>query len=264
MSHGSCTRGFVPFHDPGPIETRSGDPPIADDPKTYSDEEFALILRRASEMARSPESEPTARARSEGLSLTEMKEIAAEAGLDPALVERAARLIPSAHPSTALERIVGAPVKIRMGAEYDAPLSRERSEALLTLVRASVEQQGEGEATASGLNWHSVGEGTQVLVSIHSEGDRTHLRVVADRSGALAITGIIGVLGSLAAGIVVLVAGEVSGIQVHPLVGIGLTAGGAGGVLAGARAFWKATSRQVHARAAALVEKLGGALEKLD
>ena len=193
-----------------------------------------------------------------------MKEIAAEAGLDPALVEKAARLLPESGPATGLERIAGAPLKIRMGGEFDAPLTLERAEALLALVRASAERQGEGEATGSGVTWHSVGEGTQLLVSIHSEGERTHLRVVADRSGALVLTGVMSLLGSLAAGIVVLVAGEMSGIQAHPLVGIGLIGGAAGGVLAAARAIWKSTSKSVSARVASLTDTLSRSLEKLD
>jgi hypothetical protein len=252
---------------PQPLDTSVSRPetrPIGNDEKTYSDEQFALILRKASEMSRSQDSSSTARSASEVLSLAEMKEIAAEAGLDPVMVEKAARLLPDTHHSTGLERLIGAPVKIRMGAEFDAPLTLERAEGLLALVRASAEQQGEGDATGSGVTWHSVGEGTQMLVSIHAEGERTHLRVVADRRGALAISGGFSLMASLAVGVVVVLASEISGVQAHPLVGVGLMAGGAGGVFGAARAIWKSTSRRVHARVASLMDTLGRSLERLE
>ena len=242
----------------------SGGPAIDRDEKTYSDEEFALILRKASELARSPDSSAGARSGADGLSLADMKEIAAEAGLDPALVERAVRHLDEHRAATGLERIAGAPVTVRLGAEFDTPLTLERAEGLLALVRATAEQQGEGSATGSGVSWHTVGEGTQLLVTIHEANGRTQLRVVADRTGALAITGVLSLLGSLGVGVAVLLAGELSGIQVHPLVGVGVIGGAAGGVLATARAIWKSTAVQVRARAASLMDTLGRSIESLD
>lgn len=215
-------------------------------------------------MARSPDSSAGARARGDGLSLADMKEIAAEAGLDPALVEKAARHVEPRYTATGLERVVGAPVKIRMGAEFDTPLTLERADRLLALVRAAAEQQGEGSANGSGLTWHSVGEGTQMLVTIHEADGRTELRVVADRTGALAIVSTFGILGSLGASVAVLLAGELSGIQLHPLIGVGVMAGAAGGVLATARAVWKATSAQVTARVSSLMDTIGKSIEALD
>ena len=61
---------------------------MADDQRVYSDEEFALILRKAAELASRGESPAASQA---GLTLTEMKSAAAQASLDPALVERAMR-----------------------------------------------------------------------------------------------------------------------------------------------------------------------------
>lgn len=55
---------------------------MADEQRIYSDEEFALVLRKAAELsARTdrPGFSP------EGLTLAEMKAAAAQAGLDPAL-----------------------------------------------------------------------------------------------------------------------------------------------------------------------------------
>jgi len=50
---------------------------MADDQRVYSDEEFALILRKAAELASRAESPATSSA---GLTLTGMKSAAAQAG----------------------------------------------------------------------------------------------------------------------------------------------------------------------------------------
>ena len=69
---------------------------MSDDKKTYTDEEFALVLQEAAELARKSDGE---------LSLDDMKAIAEEAGLDPALIERAARsgIISSERPITDIQ-----------------------------------------------------------------------------------------------------------------------------------------------------------------
>ncbi len=51
-----------------------------------------------------------------GFSLAEMKAIAVEAGLDPVLIERAARLMPVGSSKSRLERVAGGPLKHRLDA----------------------------------------------------------------------------------------------------------------------------------------------------
>ena len=140
---------------------------ISEDNKTYSDQEFALILSKASELARSSDSagHPSA-----GFSLEEMKAVAVEVGLDPVLVERAARLMPVSAGESRLERVLGGPLKYRLDAHFATKLTEERAAHLLSAVRAAVEQQGEGEASSSGMSWNSVGEGSQMFVTAHTEG----------------------------------------------------------------------------------------------
>ena len=99
---------------------------MAGDQRVYSDEEFALILRKAAEL-----SEPSD-ARSHppgGLTLAEMKAAAAQAGFDPALVERAARLLRSnatAAPSF-VERLVGG--RPRLAGEAHFPIVLDEATA---------------------------------------------------------------------------------------------------------------------------------------
>lgn len=55
---------------------------MTDDHRVYSDEEFALVVRKAAELASRTESPAAASA---GLTLADMKSAAAHAGLDPDL-----------------------------------------------------------------------------------------------------------------------------------------------------------------------------------
>ena len=57
--------------------------------RRYTEEEFALILRKASEIQESPGEGP-GRHPGQGLTLEEIQSIAAEAGIDPQAVSRAA------------------------------------------------------------------------------------------------------------------------------------------------------------------------------
>jgi hypothetical protein len=81
---------------------------MSDDQRIYSDEEFALILRQAAELgsrAKPPGATPA------GLTLAEMKAIAAQVGFDPALVERAARTLVTSATGSVFERLIGGPLR---------------------------------------------------------------------------------------------------------------------------------------------------------
>lgn len=195
-----------------------------------------------------------------GFSLEEMKAIAAEVGLDPVLVERAARLTPADASQSRFARVLGGPVKYRFGGHFETKLTDETAAHLLAVVRAAAEQQGEGEASASGVSWHSVGEGSQLLVSAHAEGEGTRVRIVADRRASLAIHVTFSTLGALAVGIVILVGGEVAEVQSLSL-GLAMMGGGAASVFALGRAVWKSTSRGIRERALALMEVVGRSLD---
>ena len=90
---------------------------MTDDRQVYSDEEFALILSKAAELAEP--ADPRSHSQG-GLTLAEMKAAAAQAGFDPALVERAARLLranATAAPSF-MERLIGGRARHRSEARF--------------------------------------------------------------------------------------------------------------------------------------------------
>lgn len=221
--------------------------------RSYSDREFALILNRAAELSTSTD---VSQRRRTGLTLEEIKAIATEAGFEPELIERAARQVPAGPDDSRVERAIGGPLKHELIAHFDERLTDERAAHLLAIVRATVDHQGEGESTAAGISWNSVGEGSQLFVTAHSEDERTRLRVVVNRRDALVITGAL----SMTAGVLV-PAVVTSILDMESLVmNAAVFAGGFGASLAAARGFWAVTTERLRERTGAIMDKLSEGL----
>jgi hypothetical protein len=155
---------------------------INDHPKTYSDDEFAMILAKAAELSAQSGSQGD---RSHGLSLLEMKTIAREVGLDPEFVERAAHLVPAVARSTIMGRLFGGPLSSQLDFYVPVRLTTESAGHLLSLVRATLVTHGRGEAAASGMSFSSWEGGSKVFVSAHVDGDGTRIRVLVDNRSRL-------------------------------------------------------------------------------
>jgi hypothetical protein len=162
--------------------------------KTYSDDEFAMILAKSAELSAQSTSQGD---RSHGLSLVEMKMIAKEVGLDPELIERAAHLVPGVARSTILGRLFGGPLSSQLDIYVPVRLTAEGAERLLSLVRATLLTQGRGEATASGMSFSSWEGGLKAFVSAHVDGDGTRIRVVIDNRSRLIIPLMLAPLGTM-------------------------------------------------------------------
>ena len=158
-----------------------------------------------------------------------------------------------------LERILGGPVKYRWAAHFERGLSEESAAHLLSAVRAASEQQGEGQADSSGMSWHTVGEGSQVLVTAHADGDGTRVRLVIDRSGALVAVGTFTLLGTLAVAIATIVGFEVIELQSQAL-GWSVLGGAVLGSLAVGRRVWASTSRTFRRRLDSLMDTVSRSL----
>lgn len=225
---------------------------MADDERLYSDEEFALILRRASE--RASRTEPRGPS-SAGLTLTEMKEIAAQVGLAPALVENAARLVASRAEASPLERLIGGPWRHRQTAHLPIRLDETSSSQALSAVRISAGHPGEGHSSSMGMTWHTGGEFETFSVTARPEEDGTLVSVVLDRRGTLGL-----VVPLSAAGMFLAFAAGTGLYDVAPALGVGGCIAGVGGVLALARGYWAASTRGVRDRIDAVMDALGQAL----
>jgi hypothetical protein len=237
---------------PAAVESRRAN--IGEDGRAYTDHDFALILSNASELARS--SDAAGRPLT-GFSLDEMKVIATEAGLDPVLIERAARLMPARSSQVRLERMLGTPLAYRLDAHFATKLTERRSAHLLSLVRATVEKHGEGEASSCGMTWASGGERGEMFVSAHSEGEGTGVRVTVDRRRALiahAVTYGIPAFWTLFIG-----ASAVTSEPSSWVLGAAV-AGGAVGILAFARSRWAARMRRTREKVDTLMDAISESL----
>ncbi len=235
---------------------------MSDDDSTrrrYTEEEFALILRKASEIQESPRG-GSGKASGQGLTLEEIQSIAGEAGIDPRAISKAAALLGTLEweeKRGLAAAIFGSPGKYHLNFEVPGTLKPEEIGRLLEVIRRSVEHQGEASEVLGGVEWKTVGELSAINVNISPRGDSTSIQIVGDRAGAGALTFtfpmagasiLVGALGaafepSSAAGIVSLIGG---------LLGSGFLL---------SRTLWVTGSRRFHKRLTRLMETLSGAVE---
>ena len=217
---------------------------MADDRRVYSDAEFALILRKAAELASRPE---TPAASPAGLTLAEMKSAAAQAGLDPALVERAARMLAATATESSLERLTGGPLRHSREARFPLKLDEDGAALLLSAVRINAGLAGSrdvGHSSPMGMSWHDGGELESLSVTARPGEDGTAVSVALDRRGTL---GVVAMGSGMATFFTVLFA--VYGLYSEaPALGIGGFIAGMGGILAVARGYWAASTRKVRER----------------
>lgn len=223
---------------------------MSDDQRVYSDEQFALILRKASELAGQGEQATT----SDGLTLAEMKAAATQAGFDPALVERAARMLSTNARATATERMLGGPLRHTMQVSLPLTLDEESASRLLSVVRISAGQSGDyaGHSSGIGLTWHDGDDMEPLHVVARPDSDGTRVSLTVDRRGTLVVTGLFSGMATF----MLLLLGGVLHSEVTPAVGIATAVLGTGGVLAAARAYWATSTRKVRERMQALAEAI--------
>ncbi len=226
---------------------------MADEERVYSDEEFSLILRQAAELASRAERPGPSSA---GLTLTEMKAAAAQAGFDPTLVERAARLLAAKATASPIERLTGGPLRHDYAARFPVKLDESTAARLLSAVRISAGEAGSqdvGHSSSMGMTWHDGGEMEALKVTARPDEEGTSVHVVLDRRGTLAtVAGVSGI----ALFFVVLFSGSVL-YQEAPALGYAGLIAGVGGALAAARGYWASSTRRVRERISEVMDAIG-------
>ncbi len=221
--------------------------------RRYSDEEFALILRRAAsvgarEHTRSPR---------DGLTLDELKAIAAEAGLDPEAVAQAARSLPVAREGR-WARLFGGPGYFEVEFEADHAITPEDTAPIVAAIRRALRNQGTSGWTGGGMEWTSNGA-TRVSIDLVPRDGRTHVVILADRAGMAVAAGTSCFLVFMGVGAVLSGVFQPAGV----LETAGVAAGAGAVALATARAIWASTARSTRAHLARLVDALNAAFESL-
>ncbi len=154
--------------------------------RRYDEEEVALILHKATEDSSADHEGGSAG----GLTLAELQEIGAEAGIDASRVEEAAKALtprrarsPAAAskafvPTMQLERVVPARV------------DPDHLPQLLDLIRNEFARQGIVEEVLGGLEWRAGSVMGGRYVSIRGEGDSTRVRVLGNFRDGLLVFGL--------------------------------------------------------------------------
>ena len=220
--------------------------------RRYTEEEFALILRRASEISTAADTGPG------GLSLSEMQQIAREAGIDPAAVAKAAHSLPEPSRQT-LAVIFGGPMKYRLERTVPGKASEEDLGRILQAIRRTAEHQGRTEHILGSVEWRTSDqeEGTsKVFVNVTSHDEGTTIEVIGDRQEA-------GFLAYMLSGIAAVMGSALLGAILEPGWTLGLAIGG--GMLGSAfmvtRTIWSRTGTAFRRKLGAIMDEASQAAE---
>ena len=229
---------------------------MADDQRVYSDEEFARILRSAAELANRPDQPGIS---STGLTLAEMKSAASQAGLDPALIERAARMVASPGSASPFARLIGGPLRHEQVARFSAQLDEEGARRLLSAVRIAAtdfHSSNDGHSSALGMTWKASGEGDVLSVVARPDENGTSVSIGIDRRGTFALTCVV-------AGLVMAFA-FIAGVGFYreiPALAPWIPVAGLGVTLAAGRSFWASSTRKARERIGMLMNAIAETLD---
>ena len=231
---------------------------MADDQRVYSDEEFALILRKAAELASRAEAPADSSA---GLTLTEMKSAAAQAGIDAALVERAARMLAATAPTSRLERLTGGPLRHNYEGRFPIKLDENSAALLLSAVRITASLAGRrdvGHSSSMGMTWHDGGDLESLGITARPEEDGTAVSVALDRRGTFGVMGMFSGMAMLFA----VLFGAYALYPEAPALGFGGCIAGISGALAVARGYWASSTTKVRERISVVIDAIGQTLSQ--
>jgi hypothetical protein len=225
---------------------------MADTPRErrFNDEEVALIIKRAAELQ---QTEQTAQEPGNALSLSEVEQIAKEAGIDPRLIRQAALGLDKHEITNRPSPWLGAPVRIVFERVVDGEIPTEEFETIVDEVRRSMGQNGIPSVLGRSLAWSSTmsggrrrARGRQVDVSVVPRGGVTTIRVEEELGN---------VAGALVGGIVGGGGGGSSGLVMGIGMGIFHSAAMAAGLLAFSLGGFYLLARTIYSGIAAKREK---------
>jgi hypothetical protein len=195
---------------------------LSDASKRYTQREFSLILSKAAELSGSSNSVGRIE---DGLTLTEITSIAAEAGLDADSIARAARLISDEGQPSVLHQVMGGALRVRRGFDLPGELTNQRAQRILNSARRAMQTHGVGDADSSGISWNT--RTGHVFVSAQGAAAETRIQVTVNHRGALIVPIFLGGVGVVATLYTAVAAGD-SGFANPYLVlagGWGITSG---------------------------------------
>ncbi len=154
--------------------------------RRYDEEEVALILHRATEDSATDREGASAG----GLTLAELKEIGAEAGIDASRVEEAAKALTprrARSPEAASKALVPT---MQLERVVPARVDPDHLPRLLNLIRDEFARQGIVEEVFGGMEWRAGSVMGGRYVSIRGEGSSTRVRVLGNFRDGLLVFGL--------------------------------------------------------------------------
>lgn len=160
----------------------NGVPPAMDDPR-FSDEEVREILGRAVALRPSE-----ALASGEGVSLSELRAVAEEVGIDPARLEQAALSVVRDRTPTPGGRLLGYPRLLGTERAVPGDLDPDRFPEILATIRRAFGHAGEANEIRGSLEWSSRSETGDRHVMVSTVGENTMIRASSNLSNLALVT----------------------------------------------------------------------------
>lgn len=227
--------------------------------RRFNESDTDAILRRAAELASGAEETPTQR----GLTIEEMEALAGEAGLDPALVQRAAREVGFKQAQSA-SPWAGAPRRILVERQLEVELTEEVWESMVVEIQRTFGGAGFASQVGRTRTWtvsQTGGRGHSsrvVSVTVTAQQGKTMIRVDESLTQlAGAIFG--GVVGGVGGGTTGLWVGIGMGMLHSPVAAVALVLAGVAGAYGLARALFVRAFRKRSEELNELVQRLAEA-----
>ena len=221
--------------------------------RRFNEKEVAQIIKRASEL----QQEESPMEASTGMSLVELEQVAREAGLDPALVRRAATDLDTRVSDKRSSPFLGAPTSLMLERTIDGEVPAEEFETLVLEIQRELGGVGSASTFGRSLQWTMRGvdrrrvSSRTVQVTVTPRNGRTTIRI-EEPLGQLAGGLFGGLMGGLGAG--------TSGIAFGIGMSVFHSASAAVGIIGGMISASYLLARTVFGR---MVQNRGDALQRL-
>lgn len=199
--------------------------------RRFNEKEVAKIIKRASELQ---EEEAPAES-SSGMSLAELEQVAREAGLDPALVRRAATDLDTRITDQQPSPFVGAPTRLRLERTIDGELTPDAFEPMVLEMQRVIGQVGTASTIGRTLTWTAFGVDRRrvstrtVQVIVTPRDGRTTIRIEEPLSQLAG-----GLFGGVMAGLGGFLSSVAMGVGMGTFESVPITVGLMGATLSGA------------------------------
>ena len=212
----------------------------------FSEQEMALILKRAAELQEGADGRGVQR------SLDEINEIAVEVGIDREFVAEAVAELQRPRPRTGW---LGAPTRFREEQSVARRLTPDEISELLDQARAELGLHGEVKQVFDGVEWRARSALGASILTMGPRGDGTRIALTTERLDQAVVIG----FGSVGIGFLAALGGVAIAMNVtqNALIASGIVAASAlGGTVVSARVLWHGVAERWHRRTRSIVSGL--------